>query len=275
MKITFDTFNQNPAVDKVTTSHEVSAAYKGWQAAGAYALDISGTVMDNNAYGDHGRSIKDVMQSFEAQVDLDVQRDYMTVMSNILSTEDFNKMMKDGFDPSKLEPGQVVTIVDHIKATMAQSGQVIKGYNDDLDEQQLTEIVGNTGLAKEIEQALKGADLPVSDENVTALKGSLDKASSINNFDDASKKYMVENHLAPTVENMYRASFSALGDGSKQSRGYYAQEMPGYFAKKADHIDWNAMQPQLEKAISSMQLPDQTMEQSMQQAKWLVEKGFR
>jgi len=274
MKITFDTFNQNPAVDKVTTSHEVSAAYKGWQAAGAYALDISGTVMDNNAYGDHGRSIKDVMQSFEAQVDLDVQRDYMTVMSNILSTEDFNKMMKDGFDPSKLEPEQVVTIVDHIKATMAQSGQVIRGYNDDLDQQKLKEIMGDSGLAKEIEQALKGADLPVNEENVTALKESFDKASSINNFDDASKKYMVENHLTPTVENMYRASFSALGDGSKQSRGYYAQEMPGYFAKKADHIDWNAMQPQLEKAISSMQLPDQTMEQSMERAKWLMEKGI-
>lgn len=274
MKITFDTFNQNPAVDKVTTTQTASSAYKGQQAAGAYALDISGTVMDNNAYGDHGRSTKDVMQSFDAQVDLDVQRDYMTVMSNILSTEDFNKMMEDGFDPSKFEPEQVVTIVDHIKATMAQSGQVVKGYNDDLDEQQLTEIVGDSGLAKEIEQALKGADLPVNEENAEALKESLEKASSINKFDDASKKYMVENHLVPTVENMYRASYSALGDGSRQSKGYYAQEMPGYFAKKADIIDWNAMQPQLEKAIANMELPQQTQEESLQQAKWLVEKGI-
>ena len=274
MKITFDTFNQNQAVDKVTTTQSATSAYKGQFAAGAYALDISGTVMDNNAYGDHGRSIKDVMQSFEAQLDIDVQRDYMTVMSNILSTEDFNKMMEDGFDPSKLEPEQVVTIVDHIKATMAQSGQVIEGYNDDLDEQQLTEIVGDSGLAKEIERALKGVDVPVSEENVSALKESLDKAYSIGNFDDASKKYMVENQLTPTVENMYRASFSALGDGSKQSRGYYAQEMRGYFAKKADSIDWKAMQPQLEKAVSNMELPDQTMEESMRQAKWLMEKGI-
>jgi len=274
MKITFDTFNQNQAVDKVTTSQNVASAYKGQFAAGAYALDISGTVMDNNAYVDHGRSIKDVMQSFEAQVDLDVQRDYMTVMSNILSTEDFNKMMEDGFDPSKLEPEQVVTIVDHIKATMAQSGQVIEGYNDDLDAQQLKEITGDAGLAKEIEKALKGADLPVNEENANALKESLDKADSISKFDDASKKYMVENHLEPTVDNIYRASFSALGDGSKQSRGYYAQEMPGYFAKKADNIDWKLMQPQLEKAIANMELPQQTMEESLKQAKWLMEKGI-
>ena len=193
MKITFDTWNQNSSVDKATTSQDAPFVYKGQQASGAYALDISGTVMDNNAYGDHGRSVKDVMQSFDAQVDYDVQRDYMTVMSNILSTEDFNKMMEDGFDPSKVEPEQVVTIVDHIKANMAQSGQVIKGYNDDLDAQKLKEIVGDAALAKDIEQALKGSNLPVSEENVTALKESLDKASSIHKFDDGSKKYMVEN----------------------------------------------------------------------------------
>ena len=274
MKITFENFNQNPAVDKVTTSQEVSSAFKGQFAAGAFALDISGMVMDNNAYGDHGRSIKDVMQSFDAQVDFDVQRDYMTVMSNIMSTEDFNKMMEDGFDPSKLEPEQVVTIIDHIKAEMAKSGQVIEGYNDDLSEQKLKEIVGDPALAKEIEKSLKGAKLPVSEKNVTALKESLDKAGSVGIFDDASKKYMVDNQLTPTVENIYRASFSALGDGSKQGRGYYAQEMKGYFAKKADSIDWNAMQPQLEKAVKGMHLEDQTMEQSMHQAKWLMEKGI-
>ena len=209
MKITFDTWNQNSSVDKATTSQDAPFVYKGQQASGAYALDISGTVMDNNAYGDHGRSVKDVMQSFDAQVDYDVQRDYMTVMSNILSTEDYNKMMKDGFDPSKIEPQQYVTILDHIKAKMAQSGQIIKGYNDDMDSQQLTEIVGDVGLASKITQALKNADFPVNEENVTAVKESLDKADSVSRFDDASKKYMVENHLEPTVENVYRASFSA------------------------------------------------------------------
>ena len=273
MKITFETWNQNPGVDKMLTSQETPFFYKG-QERGAYALDISGTVMDNNAYGDHGRSAKDVMQSFDAQPDISVQRDYMTVMSNILSTEDFNKMMEEGFDPSKLNPEQVVTIVDHIKAEMAKSGQVIEGYNDDLKPEQLKEIVGDPGLAKEIEQALKNANLPVNEENVTSIKDSLDKALSVKHFDEASKKYMVENYLEPTVENIYRAGFSALGDGNRQSRGYYAQELPGYFAKKADNIDWNAINLQLESAIRKMNLPGQTMEDSLNAAKWLVEKGI-
>ena len=274
MKITFDTWNQNPAMDKVTTTYEASSAYKGQQAAGAYALDISGIVMDNNAYGGQGRAIKDVMQSFDAQVDMSVQRDYMTVMSNILSTEDYNKMMEDGFDPSKIDPEQYVTIVDHIKAEMAKSGQVVAGYNDDLKPEELKEVLGDVGLAKEVERALRGANMPVNEENVNSIKESLNKAASVTSYDEASKKYMVENHMEPTVENMYRSRFSASGDGSKQSRGYYAQEMPGYFAKKADTIDWKAMQPQLEKTVARMDLGNQSKEQSINQAKWLMERGI-
>ena len=274
MKITFDTWNQNPAMDKVTNTYEAPIFYKGQQTPGAYALDISGTVMDNNAYGDHGRSIKDVMQSFDVQVDPGVQRDYMTVMSNILSTEDYNKMMEDGFDPSKIEPEEYVTIVDHIKAEMAKSGQVVRGYNDDLKPEQLKEALGDEGLAKEVERALRSTNMPINEENVNSIKESLDKAASISSYDEASKKYMVENHMEPTVENMYRSRFSASGDGSKQSRGYYAQEMPGYFAKKADSIDWKAMQPQLEKAVAQMDLSTQSKEQSLEQAKWLIQRGI-
>ena len=274
MKITFDTWNQNPAMDKVTTTYEASSVHKGQQAAGAYALDISGTVTDNNAYGTQGRAIKDVMQSFDAQVDMSVQRDYMTVMSNILSTEDYNKMMEDGFDPSKIEPEEYVTIVDHIKAEMAKSGQVVRGYNDDLKPEQLKEALGDEGLAKEVERALRSTNMPINEENVNSIKESLDKAARISSYDEASKKYMVENHMEPTVENMYRSRFSASGDGSKQSRGYYAQEMPGYFAKKADSIDWKAMQPQLEKAVAQMDLSTQSKEQSLEQAKWLIQRGI-
>ena len=106
MKINFDTWNQNTNVDKTTTTHGASGFYQEPK-TGAYALDISGTVTDNNAYLEHGRSKKDVMQNFDAQFDnFSAQRDLMTVMSNIMSTEDFNKMMEDGFDPSKLEPEQ-------------------------------------------------------------------------------------------------------------------------------------------------------------------------
>ena len=274
MKINFDNLNHNPGVDKATISQGANGFYQETK-TGAYALDISGIVMDNNAYGEHGRSAKEVMQSMGVQLDnFAAHRDLMTVMSNIMSTEDFNKMMEDGFDPSKLEPEQVVTIVDHIKAEMAKSGQVVAGYNDDLSQEKLTEILGSTSRANEVEKALKASDMPVNEENVSAMKKTLDKAASITELDDAGKKFMLENHLEPTVENIYRASFSAHGDGNKQSKGYFSQEMPGYYAKKADVIDWKAMEPQIAKSVEKMNLGNQTKEESMEQAKWLISRGI-
>lgn len=275
MKITFDAWNQNMAMDKVTTAYEPARHYsQRIQGIDAFSVDIMGNVINQNAYGEHGSAIKNIMQSLGSQVDIQVQRDYMTVMSNIVSTEDFNKMMKDGFDPSKIDPQQYVTIVDHIKAEMAKSGNVVAGYNDDMKPEEIEEALGSSSLAKEVERELRNANLPVNAENVDSMKETLEKAESISSYDEACKKYMVENHMEPTVENLYRAHFSASGDGSKQSRGYYAQEMPGYFAKKADTMDWESLKSQLEKTIEKMNLGDQTKEESLEQAKWLMERGI-
>ena len=274
MKITFDNWNPNQNVEKSVTTQGTFSHYREIR-NGAYTLDISGTVMDNNAYADHGRSAKEVMQEFGTEFDnLAAKRDQMTVMSNIMSTEDFNKMMKDGFDPSKLDPEQVVTIVDHIKAEMAKSGEVVAGYNDDLSREKLTEILGSASLAKDVEKSFRKADMPLNEGNIASVKEALDKAAQITELDDAGKKYMLENGLEPTVENIYRASFSAQGDGSKQSKGYFSQEMPGYFAKKADIADLQAMEPQIARTIEKMELSDQTKEESMEQAKWLISKGI-
>ncbi len=275
MKISFETWNQNSNLEKGASVQNAASHTQGANMS-AYIKDFYGTNMDSNVYGEHTKSLKDVMQGMENELNnIGANRDMMTVLSNIVSTEDFGKMMKDGFDPSKLEPDQIVTIVDHIKAQMAKAGHVVKGYNDDLSQEKLTEILGNTNLAKDVKQALQKADMPVNEENVTAIKETLDKAKDILPPNDASKKYMIENHLTPTIENIYRASFIAKGDGTRQAKGYFSQEMPGYYAKKADNIDWKAMEGQIEKAIDKMNLPtEQTKEESIEFAKWLIEKGI-
>ncbi len=273
MKINLDAKNQDPNVDKITTSKN-APSYQKNNIKGAIALDISGIVMDNKAYGVHGRTAEEVMQSADAQYDVTLQRNYLTVMSNSMSGEDFYKMMEDGFDPAEIDIDKVVTIVDHIKAELAKSGNIISGYNDNLSIEKLTQITGNQSYAQRIEDAMKKSDVPVTAHNVKDVKKALDKTSEIKEFGDGSVKYMVENNLAPTIENIYLASYSAHGDGSKQARGYYVQDMPGYYAKKADEIDWNLLSLQIEKTINEMNLSGITKEEQLNEAKWLVTKGI-
>ena len=105
-------------IDRDTTSNIARSSTGNVQSSG-FALDISGTVMDNSAYAGHGRTAEEVMQE-AGQQDLTARRNYMAVMSNSMSPSDFQKMKEEGFDVSKMEPDQVVTILDKIKTVLTK-----------------------------------------------------------------------------------------------------------------------------------------------------------
>ena len=237
------------------------------------AAAVNSASIKNNAYGNIQKK-DDVKEMFGAQMDVDVQRKMMTVLSNCMSEEDYKKVMEDGFQPSDMDPEELVTVVDRIKAELAKAGVVIKGYNDDLDEEQLKEIVGNAGQAKDILRELKENDLPANRENVSAVSKTLRKAEEIEELQDGSKKYLLENGLELSVDSLYKAAFSATGDGSRQGQGYYPQECSGYFAEKAQHLNWEDMKSQLETVIFKMGQTEGSMEEKLEQGKWLIEKGI-
>ena len=158
MRITFDN-NTHPNTDRVTTAYSNTRAQESAR-TGAFAADISGTVMDNNAYGVQGRTTEEVMQ--EAQVtDVTMQRNYMTVMSNSMSTEDFSKMLEEGVNPNDMDIEEVVTIVDRIKAELVKSGTHVAGYTDDLDNETLARIVGSESFANQLADVFAGEDIPL------------------------------------------------------------------------------------------------------------------
>lgn len=273
MNINFETVNQNPNTDKLQVAHGQAAPLQtGAQNPSAYALDFGTQHVDNNAYGSvHGaEEVKDI---FGSKMDVSVQRKMMTIMSSCMSSEDYGKMMKEGFDPSEMEPEQVVTIVDHIKAELAKSGTVVAGYNDDLSEEQLKEVVGSLSQAKQIMDSLEKNDMPVNQENMQEIKDALQKAKELGNLSDGSKKYLVENQLSLSIDHLYKASFSAYGDGNKQGQGYYAQDFNGYYAKKAMDFDLSRMQNQISSVLEHMPELSGTEQEKQAAAMWLIEKG--
>ncbi len=270
MKISFDNANTNQNVDRVTTSYQDTRMTRSSQ-TDVFALDISGTVMDNNAYKGHGKTTEEVMQS-AGQIDVALQRDYMTVMSNSMSAEDFGQMMKDGYHLGDMEIEEVVTIVDKIKAELIKGGTQVAGYTDNVDKDTLKEITGSEAFAQELSKQFKEHDVPLTEENVWDAKQAYDKAASLQDVTEGAAKYMVENHMEPTIDALYKADFSSTPDGDRQGKGYYADGVSGYFAKKADDFNWQQLQPQMEKVIEQAGL--EVNEETLHQAKWLLEKGI-
>lgn len=278
MKVAMDTpeqvRNYSPDIAKDTTLYRTSDS-QGTREWNGFTLDISGNVMDNTAYGGHGKTTEDVMQA-AGNEDLVSWRNYMAIMSNTMSEEDFAKLQEEGIRPGDVEIETVVTIVDHIKAAMVQGGMTVTGYTDDLNRAQLEQITGNQALAQELAGQLREKDLPVTHENAKAAAQAWEKAKGLEPLTEGAEKFLIENQLPPTIENLYLAQYSGGAEPGRQGRGYYSQEMNGgrcgYYAKKAEEYNWETLENQMAKVIEKAGFAAD--EEALKDGKWLIEKGI-
>ena len=271
MRVEFQNTNQN--VDMEKTSYRVPDQERDARIAdqiSGYSLDITGNVTDNMAYEENGlKSVEDVKLSAGA-MDVTTQRNYMAVMSNSMSTEDFATIVKEGYHPGDIPVEDIVTNLDKIKAKMAEAGNVVEGYNDDLTADEMIKITGNVALAEQIAGSLNEKSLPITEDNVRDIKEALDKIESIGSITDGMVKYLVNNGMEPTVDNIYKAEYSSSENTGRQSKGYYRDN--GYYTKKADDINWEQLKASADKIISEAGLSD--ADEIEDDAKWTLEQGL-
>lgn len=273
MRVELQNINQNVDMEKNTyrVPDQENDARIAEMVTG-YSLDIMGSVTDNLAYEEEGlKSVQDVMLE-AGRLDVTQQRNYMAVMSNSMSAEDFAKLQEEGYHPGAVAVEDLVTNLDKIKATMAESGNVIEGYNDDLSREDMIRITGSEVAAGEISAALQEKDLPVTEDNLKNMTEALTEAEHVEKVTDSMMKYLLRNHIEPTVENLYKAEYSAGNDNGRQAKGYYRDTTNGYFAQKADKIDWDQIGDQVEKVAKEAGLDDR--EQIREDAKWTIEAGI-
>ena len=239
----------------------------------AIRLDITDIGKDTGLIIDQGRSIQNVVEQAGA-LDVQTQTDYMVVMSNTMSEEDYARMCKEGFHPGDMTGEESVTILDHIKAVMAQSGDVVAGFNDDLDMAKLEAITGSKADANTLSKVMKQADIPQDETNAKKINDAAREILEVDGLSDSSIRYMLTAGLKPTIENIYLANYSASGSGNEQASGYYSLGMQGYLARKADAADIASILPDIQKTVESFALEDIETQTAVKEATWLVEKGL-
>lgn len=198
MKITFEQMQGNNGVQgRGAEKTQVAAqdSTKKAEKAGAYSVEIGG----QGGRGQDGIYKKADMTADEismqaSQMDMDVQRMYMAVMSNSMSQEEFHEMLEDGVDISNMDIETMVTILDQIKVAVAKGGGEIAGFTDKLSKETMEEILGSSAYAQALESGLE----------------------------EGAVAYMVDRQLPPTAENIYKAKYSAGA-----YRGQKDAEIPG------------------------------------------------
>lgn len=281
MKITFQNQEENRIESSEAGRQRKAEQTVSKKAYGAYTLSLMSSAEKNYAVGDKGKKQKGStmadLQEQAANVDVGIQQDFMTLMSNTLSEEDYAKLEEDGFRFSDMEPEMAVTIVDKIKAELVRGGKHVPGYTDDVNVEVLSEALGSETLARAVEDSFAKADVPVTAETVKKISQAWDMTKTLEEPTDGTYRYMIDNALAPEIGNLYMAQSSGAGAGEVGRSGYYAEDVQGYFAQSAV-IDSAvteedvALLEQMDKVI--LQAGMEENEESRQAARWLLEQDL-
>lgn len=237
----------------------------------AYAVQLDSSLFSDDAYAKNAKSIDDISNMAE-NTDVLNRHNFMALLSNTMSGEDYAKALEDGFDLKNLNSAETVTIVDRIKSALLQAGVEVVGYNDDMSLDKLTKIFGNKGFASALKSSFSENDIPLTEENITDAKVAYEEVSQMENLDDSAVKYLVLNNKSATIGNVYLAQHSTNGQNAS-GRGFYAQDMGGYYAQKSDSYDWEQLRPQLEKVVNEAGLSAED-DHVIDMAKWTVMQGI-
>ncbi len=281
MKITFQNASENitEAMETGRNQRSKRDITRTAKSMSAYELTLTSTSEKSLMVGERsnrekGTTLAEIQQKAES-ADVAIQQDYMTLMSNTLSEEDYAKLEEEGFRFSDMDPEEAVTIVDKIKAELVKSGQHIVGYTDDLDVETLSQAIGSESLARAIRDSFKQADIPMTEENVNKVVQAWDMTKNLKTPTGGSYHYMIDNELPPEIWNFYLAQSSGAGEGEYSQSGYYAEDVQGYYSQSAalagyqQRVDADSkLSEQIDKVIKQAGM--QVTEENRQAAGWLL-----
>lgn len=228
-------FNEQSVKEAERQHAEKEHVRKGGEtvAAGqtAFAALVKGQTDIMPAGGEKGKSLIE-LQEAAAAADVAVTQDYMTVMSNTMSEEDYAKMQEEGFDFGSMDPEEAVTIVDKIKTELARAGKNIVGYTDDLDMDTLVAALGSRALAQAVADSFRAADVPLTKENLASVSRAWEMGSQLQPLKEGSYHYLIDNELEVEIWNLYLAQSSGAGSGTGAAK-FYAEDVQGYYTMSA------------------------------------------
>lgn len=223
---------------------------------------VQQTTVDKPFFGGDSQSEMDKIRQEAENMEVKHYKDQMAAVTNTASSDDCARMEEDGFSLNGTEVKTVVTEMDKIKMELAKAGVDISIFGDDLSMEQLTEMLGSTGMAYQMEQAITAADLPATEENISDCKETMKQAADLTECNEQTVKYMVENELPPTVENLYKAQHSTAATTPVN------QQAANTGMKQGAEIDTN-FRKQIEQVIKEAGL--EVNETTLGYSRWMLE----
>ena len=178
----------------------------------------------------------------------------LDTMINQMSGDDYAAMHADGVCITSSDMDRLVTVVEQIKIRLA-------AYCEDyhpvggIDTKDLEDVLGSAGLAAAVSRKLEHYDLPATDENVSEISEAMQRNLSLTEITREQAAYLAENHLEPTIENVYRVQHSGVAKTEA--------------VQPLSEAEWQQLRGQAEQVI--LNSGAEVTEENLETARWMIE----
>lgn len=192
----------------------------------------------------------------QSKDDVDKANDDMSSDADRMSEEDASLITEQGMSLEKFNLDRLSRVLDAIKMNRQLLNNSIRSQASDLkDMEQELEKVGRSSMRQLVERKLKGADLPATLRNIDRVISAYDMSASVLDIDSKTKAYLVEKESELTIENVYKASHSAV----KRSQIIISEEQ------------YSKLSPQIDKVINETGID---VESARDISRWLLENDL-
>ncbi|MBR1628469.1 MAG: hypothetical protein IJ679_04265, partial [Lachnospiraceae bacterium] len=177
------------------------------------------------------------------------------------STEVFSEAKEQGFDVEDMESNEIITVLDKIKKHLAMGGKDISAMGGLSDEEIAAMTGGSERMKAMLSSALEKAALPLEEDILSDGVQALQKFSELGQKEElapAAMEYLLKNELEPTIEHVYQGTFS--------------QGSVGSFEMPVEEETIEALMPQVEKLLDTVDLP--LDDRQRENTQWMLEKNL-
>ncbi len=265
MKINFDT--------KALTEFNMTSTNKSKSMSDVKNSNVSNTKIDkrseNMTYEGRMKSIEEFKNQI-GSIDVSVTQNAMTVASNTMSSEDYNKMVREGENPLSMDVEDTVTILDRIKLYVAMGGESVEGFTDTLDSETIKKLTGRLSLDNSM--IIKEYDVEIDKDMADAIKEEYEKISDVTSMSEGMKLFFMTNDKPITIDNLYLAKHSALDNTPEQGSSYFNVEAKGYLVRKATKESDSELKEEVIKLLENIDID--ISNENVESGMWLVKNSI-
>lgn len=193
----------------------------------------------NGKYGGERSSAeKDAEQAVSEELKSAAVMECIDTIKNLVTPEDYSQLEAWGLIPDEDNPEAFVSVYERIQIELAAFCDDYDISSLNISSEKMKSVLGSEGMA-----------------NAAAMTKDISEAGE--KLSDDAKKYILENELEPTLENVYKAVHSGTAMSAESS---------------ISEEDWQQLKNQVEKFFDTNGIENKS--ENIERAKWIISKNL-